>query len=32
VRSALGVYAGMSCAGVTSLVLALSRAMEPSDR
>jgi hypothetical protein len=31
-RSASGVYAGRSWAGVTSLVVAVSRAMEPSDR
>jgi hypothetical protein len=28
--SALGVYAGMSWAGATSLVVAVSRAMDPS--
>jgi hypothetical protein len=30
--SASGVYAGMSWAGVTSLAVAVSKAMEPSDR
>jgi hypothetical protein len=30
--SASAVYAGMSWAGATSLVVAVSRAMEPSER
>jgi hypothetical protein len=30
--SVRGVYAGISWAGVTSLVVAVSRAMEPSER